>query len=217
MNRKHMLLILPLVLPHWGLLSPIARTASAAPPDERSAPPPRAAQAGAQRTEAVEPTAGAAVVVEAQLVKPLAEKEARRNRFSRSYIPPQARRVRVPDGQRSTDGRGAEFVAFAVDERSGVINLHGADDSSRWRKDAIVGCVYPARDEIFVKRGDKFFGAGLLLGKKTSAADDTVCRPAPAAIHASPSSPAASASATAAAHTEACSSKSACSKSRAGS
>ena len=40
----------------------------------------------------------------------------------------------------------------------------------------IVGCVYPARDEIFIKRGDKFFGAGLLLGRKTAAADDTVCR-----------------------------------------
>lgn len=123
--------------------------------------------------------ATATVVVEKQLVKPLAEKEARRSRFSRSYIPPLARRVRVLDGERSTDGRGAEFAAFAVDERSGVFARHAADDSSRWRKDAIVGCVYPARDEIFIKRGDKFFDAGLLLGKRTAAADDTVCRPAP--------------------------------------
>lgn len=123
--------------------------------------------------------AAAAAVVETQLVKPLAEKEARRNRFSRSYIPPLARRVRVLDCEQSTDGRGAAFAAFAVDERSGGYARRSSDDSGHWRKDAIVGCVYPARDEIFIKRGDKFFGAGLLLGKKTAAADDTVCRPAP--------------------------------------
>jgi hypothetical protein len=122
--------------------------------------------------------AAAAAMVEAQLVKPLADKEARQNRFSRAYIPPQARRVRVLDGERSTDGRGAEFVAFAIDERSGVIARKAADDDKRWRKDAIVGCVYPARGELFVKRGDKFFGAGLLLGKKTAATDEAVCRPA---------------------------------------
>lgn len=123
--------------------------------------------------------ATAAAVVKEQLVKPLAEKEAGRSRFSRAYIPPRARRVRVLDRERSTDGRGAEFVAFAVDERSGRFAPQPADDSARWRKDAIVGCVYPARNEIFIKRGDKFFGAGVLLGKKTAAADDTVCRPAP--------------------------------------
>jgi hypothetical protein len=143
---------------------PTARTASATPPDTQ---------------------AEAEALVEKQLVKPLAEKEARRNRFSRSYIPPLARRVRVPDRERSTDGRGAEFAAFAVDERSGVFARQVADDSSRWRKDAIVGCVYPARDEIFIKRGDRFFAAGLLLGKKTAAADDTVCRPVPTRIDSS--------------------------------
>jgi hypothetical protein len=122
-------------------------------------------------------------LVEKQLVKPLAQKEAGQSRFSRVYVPPQARRVRILDGERSTDGRGAEFVAFAVDERSGVVTSKAAaDDSRRWRKDAIVGCVYPARDEIFIKRGDKFFGAGLLLGKKTAAAEDTICRPAPTRI-----------------------------------
>jgi len=160
-----------LVLPLFTLLLPTARRASAAPPDS-------------QHDEV-------AAVVEKQLVKPLAEKEAGRSRFSRAYIPPQARRVRVLDRERSTDGRGDEFVAFAVDERSGVLARHATDDSG-WRKDAIVGCVYPARDEIFIKRGDKFFGASLLLGKKTAAGDDTVCRPAPARIHASPPTPASS-------------------------
>jgi len=69
-------------------------------------------------------------VVEAQLVKPLSEKEAHQNRFSRSYIPPQARRVRVLEQGRSTDGRGAEFVVFAVDQRSGAILRKTADDES---------------------------------------------------------------------------------------
>ena len=120
-------------------------------------------------------------MVEKRLIRPLAQKEAGRNRLSRSYIPPQARRVRVPDGERSTDARGAEFVAFAVDERSGRLAFRGADDSVGWREDVIVGCVYPAQGEIFIKRGDKFFAAGLLLGQKT-AADDTVCRPAPTRV-----------------------------------
>jgi hypothetical protein len=147
------------------LLSPTVREASAAPPEKQAAAPPAPADAKA------------AAVVEKQLVKPLADKEAKRSRFSRAYIPPLARRVRVLDGERSTDGRGGEFVAFAVDEHSGRLVARD-DDSSHWRKDAIVGCVYPARDEVFIKRGDKFFGAGLLLGQKTSA-DDVVCRPAP--------------------------------------
>ena len=154
MHRRHLLLV-PLL---FALLLPTARRASATPPDAEAA---------------------AAAVVEKQLVKPLGEKEARRNRFSRAYIPPQARRVRV-EGERSTDGRGAEFLTFAVDERSGAIAPRAADDAARWRKDAIVGCVYPARGEVFIKRGDKFFAAGLLLGRKITAADDTVCRPAPA-------------------------------------
>ena len=122
-------------------------------------------------------------MVERRLVEPLADKEERRGRFSRAYIPPQARRVRV-DGERSTDGRGAEFVAFAVDERSGRLGPR-KDDDSGWRKDAIVGCVYPARDEVFIKRGDRFFAAGLLLGQRTPAADEAVCRPAPPQPHAS--------------------------------
>jgi hypothetical protein len=123
--------------------------------------------------------AQAAAVVETQLLKPLAEREARRSRFTRASIPPRVRQVRVLDRERSTDGRGAEFAPFAVDERSVVFARQVADDSTRWRKDAIVGCVYPLRGEIFIKRGDKFFGASLLLGKKTLAADEMVCRPEP--------------------------------------
>jgi hypothetical protein len=183
---------------------PTARPASATPPDGPKPPAaaePRTAAAAAQKA----PSPGgqkapavddekATAVVEKQLVNPLAEKEAKRSRFSRGYIPPQARRVRIPDGARSTDGRGAAFVAFSVDERSGVIVRKARDDAESWRKDAIVGCVYPAQGEVFIKRGDKFFAAALLLGQKTPAADDAVCRPAEARLPAG--APAAAAPAT---------------------
>jgi hypothetical protein len=131
-------------------------------------------------TQQIKPTAEAQAyaVVEKQLVKPLAQREAKQDRFSRDYVPPQARRVRVLDREPSSDGRGAEFVAFAIDERSALILRRKADDSERWRQDAIVGCVYPARDEVFIKRGNKFFGAAFLLGRRAPAADETVCRPA---------------------------------------
>jgi hypothetical protein len=161
----------------FALLSPTARGASATPPEQKSAAPPPAAQTAGPRPTEVKPTpeAQAYAVVEKKLVKPLSQKEGRGSRFSRAYIPPQARRVRI-DHQPVTDGRGSEFVTFAIDQRSALLVAHEADDDDLWRKDVIVGCVYPARDEIFIKRGEKFFGAGLLLGQR-SPADDTVCRP----------------------------------------
>ena len=161
------------------------------PPDKQSAAPPAPARTETQRSieKGATAEAEAAAVVEKQLVTPLTQKEAKQDCFSRAYIPPQARRVRILDHERSTDGRGAAFVAFAVDARSRMLGRKPADDSG-WRKDAIVGCVYPARDEIFIKRGDKFFGAGLLLGQKTAAADDAVCRPAPTRVPSSPPTPA---------------------------
>jgi len=176
MRPRHLLIFLPVL----ALLSPAARGASATPPDKQNAAPAAAAHADTQRPLEIKPTAEgqAYAVIEKQLIKPLSQREGRGSRFSRAYIPPQARRVRVLDHQPSTDGRGAEFVAFAVDERSAMILHRGADDADPWRKDAIVGCAYPARDEVFIKRGDKFFGASFLLGRRTSTADETVCRPA---------------------------------------
>lgn len=182
MHRRHLLLVLPL----FALLLLTARLASAAPPDAQNAAFRAPAGTEARRPIDNEPMAEAMAVVERRLVKPLAAKEAGRSRFTRGSIPPQARRVRVLDPARSTDGRGAEFVAFAVDEHSRVFAALAADDAVGWRKNAIVGCVYPARDEIFIKRVDKFFGVGLLLGQKTAPADDSVCRPASAPIHPSP-------------------------------
>jgi hypothetical protein len=181
MYPRHLLLVL-LVL---SVLLPAAPKASATPPDKQSAAPPAPAK---PETQLIKPTAEAQAyaVVEKHLVKPLAQREAKQDRFSRDYVPPQARRVRVLDHQPATDGRGAEFVAFAIDERSALILRRKADDSEHWRTDAIVGCVYPARDEVFIKRGDKFFGAGLLLGRRTTA-DEAVCRPAPPRIPSSAS------------------------------
>lgn len=154
MNHTRLLLVLLLL----ALSAAAAQAASATPPDAATA------------------------VVERQLIKPLADKEGRQSRFSRVYVPPQTRRVRVLDKQEATDGRGAAFLPFAIDERAAVVGRRAADDERGWRKDAILGCVYPARDEVFIKRGDKFFGATLLLGKKTPAADAAVCRPAVAAV-----------------------------------
>ena len=158
MHRRHLLIVLPI----FALLFPTARKASARPPDTQ-----------------IKPTAEATAtaVVEKRLVTPLAEKEERRISFSRAYIAPLARRVRVLAREQSTDGHGAAFVPFAIDESFGGFSRRADNETRRWRKDVIVGCVYPARDEVFIKRGDKFFAAGLLLGKKTAAADDTVCRP----------------------------------------
>jgi hypothetical protein len=176
MRPRHLLVFLPAL----ALLSPTARGASATPPDKQGAAPAAPAHADTQRATEIKPTAEAQAyaAVERQLVKPLAQREAKQDRFSRDYVPPQARRVRVTGHQPSPDGRGAEFVAFAIDERSALILHRKADDAEHWRQDAIVGCVYPARDEVFIKRGDKYFGAVLLLGRRTSAADETVCRPA---------------------------------------
>jgi hypothetical protein len=178
MYPRHLLPVLAV----FAILLPAAPKASATPPDKPNAAPPSPAKTETPRPAENKPTteAQAYAVVEKDLVKPLSQKEGRGSRFSRAYIPPQARRVRI-DHERSTDGRGGEFLAFAIDERSAMLVHRAADDSDDWRKDAIVGCVYPAQGEIFIKRGDKFFGASLLLGKRT-AADDTVCRPAPARI-----------------------------------
>lgn len=129
----------------------------------------------------------AKTAVQKSLIKPLAAKEARNSRFSRAYMPPQARRIRVLDEKALTDSKGAAFMSFAVDSKSGFAGLDELDDDAAadadkaakaekaWRKDVITGCVYPESGEVFVKRGDKFFSGGLLLGKKSSAAAEHVC------------------------------------------
>jgi len=96
--------------------------------------------------------------VEAGIVKPLAERST--SRFSRSRPPPQERRVRVTQATLSRDKQGREFIPFSVDVRFG---------SGEWQKDDIVGCAYRASGNLFIQRGDAYFPAALLLGKKVDA------------------------------------------------
>lgn len=105
-----------------------------------------------------DPAAGEKAVraqVEATVLEPLAEAEARRSRFSRARLPPRERRVRVTQATPATDAQGREFLSFAIDVRFGA----------GWKDDDVVGCAYPATGEVFVKRGDSFRPASILLGK----------------------------------------------------
>lgn len=89
------------------------------------------------------------------LVTPLAEQEAKRSRFSRSRMPPRERRVRITQVKPAADAAGRPFMLFAIDVRWG----------DEWRENDIVGCAYPKSGDLFVKRGDEFRPAAILLGK----------------------------------------------------
>lgn len=99
--------------------------------------------------------------IEKGLVQPLEKKEDKRSRFSRAAPAPRDRRVRVLDAAPAKDARGKEFRSFAVDARY----KHFEDDAP-WHEDAIVGCVYPADGAIYVKVGEDYRPAAMLLGKK---------------------------------------------------
>ncbi|WP_394844834.1 hypothetical protein LZC95_48280 [Pendulispora brunnea] len=105
--------------------------------------------------------------VEQALLKPLAEKEKERSRFSRARLPPRERRVRVTEATTTRDASGREYVAFSVDVRFG----------DQWQENDIVGCAYPQSGALFVKRGDEYRPADILLGKNTDPAP-AVCVPA---------------------------------------
>jgi hypothetical protein len=93
--------------------------------------------------------------VEEKLVKPLAEKENERSRFSRARLPPSARRVRITQATPTLDKNGREYVSFAVDVRYGP----------EWTENDIVGCAYPKSGALLVKRGNEYRPATILLGK----------------------------------------------------
>lgn len=95
--------------------------------------------------------------IEAAVLRPLAELLP--PRFSRVRVPPVERRARVLQDNPSFDGSGRAFVPFAVDVRFG----------ESWRENEIVGCAYVQSGEVFVKRGDGFRPAEVLLGKKVAA------------------------------------------------
>jgi hypothetical protein len=89
-------------------------------------------------------------------VRPLAQQEEGRGRFSRGRPPPRERRVRVIQASTISDKNGRAFVPYAVDVRFG---------DGEWQKDDIVGCAYRQTGELFVKNGEEYRPAAFLLGK----------------------------------------------------
>jgi hypothetical protein len=132
--------------------------------------------------------AKAEATVKKELIQPLAAKELQRSRFSRARMPATARRVRVLDTAERQDDKGKTFVTFAIDARHGRYSdlEEGLDDLPQqapkkekddgWRKDAITGCVYLASNEVFIKQGEGFRPAGILMGKKVKTAPEHTCK-----------------------------------------
>jgi hypothetical protein len=106
--------------------------------------------------------------VQTGILKPLAEREGSRSRFSRARPPPHERRVRVTQTVLTRDKQGGEFVAFAVDVSFG----------GDWQQNDVVGCAYRASGALFVQRGDAYFPAALLFGKDVAPVAG-VCQAAP--------------------------------------
>lgn len=108
--------------------------------------------------------------IEADFVKPLTEHDKQTSRFSRMRMPPQERRVRMPQPTVSHDQAGRSFLPFAIDGK-----YTGGD----WQENEITGCVYTEKGDMFVKIGDGFRPASFLLG---TTADPVagVCVAAPA-------------------------------------
>ena len=110
-----------------------------------------------------------ASLINAKLIQPLVAKEENQSKFSRARPAPSERRVRAEDKPQQ-DSAGNSFFAFSVDTRRGW-----SDDESAWTKDAITGCVYLDRGEVFIKRGKVFHPAAAAIGKKTKAAPSGTC------------------------------------------
>ena len=117
----------------------------------------------------------AVALVSHDLVQPLTAKEDKQGRFSRGRLPPQERRVRILDEKPRKDADGVAFLRFAIDARFGYV---AKDDESQWRRDTITGCVYLERNQVFVKKGDRYRPAAFLLGKNVKAAAESTCEPA---------------------------------------
>ena len=112
-------------------------------------------------------------LVREKLLAPLLARDDARPRYSRAGPPPSQRRVRVLDSAPLADGKGGAFVSYAIDSRYG----------GRWTEKIISGCVYPATGEVYVRLGNAFRDASILLGKPASPAASHICRaitPSPA-------------------------------------
>jgi hypothetical protein len=130
------------------------------------------ASAGSSGSSATPKTAS---LVTERIIQPLAAKEREQSKFSRARLPAAERRVRMLDDNPQQDSAGDAFFAFAIDARHGW----GDDDGeAKWTKATITGCVYPARGEVFIKRGKVFHPAAAAIGKKTKAAPERTCHAA---------------------------------------
>jgi hypothetical protein len=109
-------------------------------------------------------------VVQEKLLAPLAARESARSSYSRARPPAAERRLRMLDAAPVADGKGAAFVGFAVDAR------YGRGGAGQWQEKVITGCVYVESGEVYVRYGDAFRAAGVLLGKTTPPAAAHVCR-----------------------------------------
>jgi hypothetical protein len=94
--------------------------------------------------------------VQQGLLKPLTEQQAKMSRFSRARPPPHENRVRVTQTTATLDASGRPFAAFAIDVRYG---------SGKWIENNIVGCAYVKTGDLFIKRGEAYLPASILLGK----------------------------------------------------
>ena len=101
------------------------------------------------------------------LVKPLAQHESERSRFSRAAMPPRERRLRILQTSVSRDKQGREFVRYEVDARFG----------DEWHSE-LAGCVYTKSGNILVQRGEEYRPADFLLGKNVKAVPGA-CESAP--------------------------------------
>ena len=116
------------------------------------------------------------------LLKALQLRDEERGSFSRAKMPSMARRVRVLDDAALRDKEGVGFVQFAID----TARRRGSSD---WKKNSVVGCVYVDSGDIYVKRGDTYHSARVLLGKKEPQAPAHVCQAAPSTAALDPITP----------------------------
>jgi hypothetical protein len=129
---------------------------------------PASAPSASQAAQAAE----ANQIVRSKLVEPLARREGQRSRFSRALPPRLVRSVHLLWEKSGSDGVGRAFVAFALDERYAI---GPADDDAPDPRVALSGCVYPGSSEVFVRKGDRYFPAALLLGQRQPAAAPGTC------------------------------------------
>jgi hypothetical protein len=135
--------------------------------------------------------AAAESIVQSKLLKPLTERDQLRAEFSRARPSPVVRRVRVQEAGPFKDKEGARFMTFAIDSAHGYrAKSKTGVPEGEWGRDSHTGCVYPDSGDIYIKVGDSYRGASLLLGKNTPVAAAHICRSVEAPLAAlTPSKP----------------------------